>query len=352
MKLNRLITILLGILWFIDGILQFQPGSFTKAFITSILSPNLQGQPLFIQSIINFGIHLFSINSVVMNLGSAIIQILIGLALILPISKQYQRIALYISVAWALVVWGLGEGFGNIFTGMASFYTGAPGSVILYLILAIFLLYPKRFSLDKLPMAAGILFLFGALLNTFPMFWTKDGIQMLFSISMGDSLTSIAGPATYVSHMMASSPVISNDILVLILIFFGFQLFLRPNRIILWSMVIFLALVWWLCQDFGGILTFPGGTATDPNSMPLFILFLLPLFYIKDWSINIAKLPRRMSLDKSKNTRGIVARVVSVFNSGNKPFCSFNRACICPCNSSSRSHRYCNTAGVYRYNAE
>ena len=132
---------------------------FTKAFITSILSPNLQGQPLFIPNIINFGIHLFSINSVAMNLGSAIIQVLIGLALILPVSKQYQRIALYVSIAWALVVWGLGEGFGNIFTGMASFYTGVPGSVILYLILAIFLLYPKRFPLEKLPMVAGILFL-------------------------------------------------------------------------------------------------------------------------------------------------------------------------------------------------
>jgi hypothetical protein len=110
LTLERLVTILLGLLWIIDGILQFQPEMFTKAFVTNILAPNLQGQPFFIPTIIQFGIHLFSMNYLFTNLGSAVVQVLIGLALILPISKKYQKIALYVSIAWSLVVWILGEG--------------------------------------------------------------------------------------------------------------------------------------------------------------------------------------------------------------------------------------------------
>lgn len=305
--LERLVTILLGLLWIIDGILQFQPEMFTKAFITTVLYPNLSGQPFFIPNIIKFGIHLFSINYVLTNLGSAVIQILIGLALILPIQKHYQRIALYISIAWSLIVWILGEGLGNILTGGATFFTGAPGSVVLYLILGVFLLYPKRFPLTKLPRAAGILFLFGAVLNLFPMFWTKDGIQMLFQLSSGDSINAIATPAKYLANSMASSPIISNGILILLLGFFGVQLLLKPKRTVVWSMMIFLVLVWWLCQDLGGIQTFPGGTATDPNSAPLFILFLLPLFYTKNWNINVTKY-----VGKNKMLGNLIAKFASV----------------------------------------
>lgn len=307
LTLQRLVTILLGLLWLIDGILQFQPEMFTKAFVTNILAPNLQGQPFFITNIIQFGIHLFSMNYLFTNLGSAVVQVLIGLALILPVSKRYQRIALYISIAWSLVVWILGEGLGNILTGMASFYTGVPGSVTLYLILAVFLLYPKRFSLTNLPKAAGILFLFGAFLNVLPMFWTKEGIQMLFQFSSADTIKAIAAPATYLSNVMSSSPVISNDILVLLLGFFGVQLLLKPKKIIVWSMVIFLVFVWWLCQDLGGIQTFPGGTATDPNSAPLFILFLLPLFYTKNWNINVSKYVR-----KNKMVANFITKFIAV----------------------------------------
>jgi hypothetical protein len=42
--------------------------------------------------------------------------------------------------------------------------------------------------------------------------------------------------------------------------------------------MLFLFVVWWVSQDFGGIFTFPKGMATDPNSAPLLVLFLIPLF--------------------------------------------------------------------------
>jgi hypothetical protein len=300
-KLNRIITILLGLLWLIDGILQFQPAMFTKTFVSQVLSVNSQGQPLFIPAIINFGIHIASLNYFLTNMGSAIIQVIIGLALIFPLPKQYQRIALYASIVWALVVWAFGEGFGNIFTGMASFYTGAPGSVILYLILAVFLLYPKRFSLYSLPKVAGALFLLGAILNLFPMFWTKSGFtQMLFQMSTNDSLSWISSPAKLLTNILASSPVFSNVALVLLLAFFGIKLFIKPGKVIAWSIVIFSVLVWWFAQDLGGVQTFPGGTATDPNSALLYILFLLPLFYVKDWNIKVAKQHNKESLVTTK----------------------------------------------------
>jgi hypothetical protein len=77
-SVEKIITLSLGGLWLLDGILQFQPAMFTSAFVSTVLSPNLQGQPPIIESIIAFGINLFSSNIFWFNLASALIQILIG----------------------------------------------------------------------------------------------------------------------------------------------------------------------------------------------------------------------------------------------------------------------------------
>jgi len=255
-KLWRTLTIALGGFWLLDGVLQFQPAMFTNMFVSMVLAPNLVGQPGIIASIISFGIRIWSTNLFWFNFVAALIQVVIGALLILPLWTRARdgavRFGLWLSVFWALVIWIFGEGFGNLFTGSASFYTGAPGSALLYAIIALFILDAMNENndapLQKLPGTVGVLFLVGAVLNLAPMFW--------------------------------QSGIMSNLAAVAILACLGIFLILTPNRPVAWVIIVFLVVVWWLGQSFGGLGTFPGGTATDPNSAPFLVLFLLPIFFM------------------------------------------------------------------------
>ena len=267
--LKRTITVCLGGLWLLDGILQLQPAMFTNAFVSTVLAPNLQNQPSTIESIVAFGIHLFSSNIFWWNLASALIQLLIGIILIFPFQEKVQRFGLWLSVGWALVIWIFGEGFGNLFTGSATFYTGAPGSALLYLILALCLIYSFH---RRLPLIAGIVFILGAILNLMPMFWQPTMLSML---TMTPSISAALG--TFGSQGTMICNLIAVDALILL----GFFLIFIANRSVAWITILFLLAVWGIGQSFGGLQTFPIGTATDPNSAPLLILFLLPLFFTR-----------------------------------------------------------------------
>lgn len=266
----------LGVLWIIDAVLQLQPASFTPAFADAILAPNLQGQPSAITPVLAFGIQFFNAYPFTVNLAAAFVQALVGFLLVLPFKEVFKVFALYLSILWGLVVWVFGEGMGNIFTGNASFYTGAPGSVLLYIILAVYLLYPKKVTSSRLPTMAGVILLFGALLQLSPTFWSAGGVQSLFALAASDSVAPSADPARIISDLASQAPVVSNAVLVSLLVIFGALLLLRPGRILVSSVGVFLILTWWLGQDFGGIHTFPNSTPTDPNSAIVLILFLIP----------------------------------------------------------------------------
>jgi hypothetical protein len=282
-RLERILTASLGGLWLVDGILQLQPAMFTSTFAQTVLAPNLQGEPGVIANIVALGIRVWNVNMVFHNWLSAIVQLLIGIlllsVLVLPARSggwsKTRRFALWLSLAWALVIWIFGEGFGLLFTGSATFYTGAPGSALLYAILATFLLYASRDIshdgdeglLKNLPRAAGILFLLCAALNLAPMFWQSTMLSML---AMAPAMSGWLGT------LGAQGTLIGNLIAIDVLACLGIFLIVAPNRRVTWTALIFLVVVWWIGQSFGGIQSFPFGTATDPNSAPLFALFLLP----------------------------------------------------------------------------
>jgi hypothetical protein len=238
---------------------------FTSTFVNTVLAPNLQNQPSIIEHIVSFGIHIFSLNIFWFDLASALIQLLIGILLMFPFQTNVQRFGLWLSIGWALVVWIFGEGFGDLFTGSATFYAGAPGSALLYLVIAFCLLYSWH---KKLPLMAGVIFLLGAVLNLMPTFW-QSGMLSMLSTTPG------------ISHMLGtfgSQGVLYGNILALdILILLGFFLIFIPNRSVAWATISFLIIVWAIGQSFGGLQSFWSGTATDPNSAPLLILFILPI---------------------------------------------------------------------------
>ena len=135
----RTIQIGLGIIWLLDGLLQLQPDMFGPAFANQVILPSAQGQPGFLSSFITHMAHLIAAQPALTNSVFAGIQILIGVGLLV---RETVKPALVLSFVWALGVWALGEGFGMLFTGMASPLTGAPGGALLYAAIGV-LVWPR-----------------------------------------------------------------------------------------------------------------------------------------------------------------------------------------------------------------
>jgi hypothetical protein len=139
-RIARRSQIGLGLLWLIDGILQFQPYMFGKAFVTGVLLPSAAGQPGVIATPITWIAHLIEPDVAVFNAFAASLQVLIGIGLLY---RPTVKTALAISFAWALGIWFAGEGIGMLFTGSASPLTGAPGAALVY-VLAALLCWPRE----------------------------------------------------------------------------------------------------------------------------------------------------------------------------------------------------------------
>jgi hypothetical protein len=123
------LRIALGLIWLLDGALQFQSFMYSKGFLTEVIEPSAEGQPAWIGKPIISAAHFAGHNLTLWNTLFALVQVAIGLGLLF---RRTARPALVLSFAWALVVWWFGEGFGMLFMGMASPLTGAPGAVLLY----------------------------------------------------------------------------------------------------------------------------------------------------------------------------------------------------------------------------
>ncbi len=131
---RRHLQVALGMMWLLDGVLQFQTSMFSKSFATGVLAPNATHQPAIVGQPIIWTAQLFSRQPVICNLAFAGIQLVIGAGLI---ARRTTKTALAASVIWAAGVWWIGEGFGMILTGAASPLTGAPGAALLYALVAI-----------------------------------------------------------------------------------------------------------------------------------------------------------------------------------------------------------------------
>lgn len=91
----RRCQIALGLLWLIDGALQFQPYMFGKSFVTGVLLPSAAGQPNFIGTPITWLAHLVEPHVVLFNAFAAGLEVLIGVGLLY---RRTVRPALAVSV--------------------------------------------------------------------------------------------------------------------------------------------------------------------------------------------------------------------------------------------------------------
>ena len=108
---RRAILSALGLIWLLDGALQLQSFMYSNGFI-EMLRDNATGQPLWLESAIEWGAHIAQRDLTAWNTLFALTQIAIGLGLLY---RPTVKPALVLSFAWAFVVWWFAEAFGMLF---------------------------------------------------------------------------------------------------------------------------------------------------------------------------------------------------------------------------------------------
>jgi hypothetical protein len=282
---RRLLQLGLAAIWLLDGVLQYQPFMFTRAF-GQMLAATATGNPAVIAGPITWAAGIIGHHPVSTNAAFATIQLLLGLGIAW---RPTVRAALAASIPWSLAVWWLGEGLGGVLSGGASPVNGAPGAVIIYALLAV-LLWPAGASaapgaafVAARPAGARIaralwLVLWGSLAyfavtadNR-----TAQGLHdMVAGMAPGEpgwlAWVNRSSAGLLAHHGLAASVVLA---VVLAAIAVGVCLPGRAARAAVVLAVVVSLVIWVAGQDLGGILA---GGATDVNSGLL--LGLLALAY-------------------------------------------------------------------------
>jgi hypothetical protein len=283
---TRGIQITLGLIWLLDGLLQFQSFMYTHAIVTEVFGPvaekqwSIVGGPM--KTIDSFYGH----DLTLWNTLAAEIQCAIGLGLIL--SRKTVKPALLASFGWALVVWWFGEGFGGLTsTTLPSPLMGAPGAVILYAIVGL-LVWPTSKEKGISPADMGPLGDRGGQYAWSGLWLLSAGLWLVnVNRAQGATHEMIKGMAAASPHWLAK---FQNSIgghtgghgitIAVVLAILSVAIALgvwTPQR---WSVLvagIVISLVYWVFgQSLGG--PFWIGHATDVNAGPLFVLLAFTLF--------------------------------------------------------------------------
>jgi hypothetical protein len=273
---TRTAQTLLGLIWLLDGGLQFQSFMYSKGFI-QMLTSMAPGQPHWLGSSIDWAANIAAGNLDLWNTLFALTQCLIGLALLY---RPTVKLGLLGTFAWSLVVWWFGESFGMLFMNMAQPLTGAPG-VLVYALVGL-VIWPRA-KPGGLVGVRGARIIWAALWLVCAYLWllqassaanaTRDminaapsGMSWLSSVQNGFASVAHGNGLVIALILAALSAAIGLGV--------GFN---RGARRLLAAAIVLQLLYWVVGQGFGGI--FEGG-ATDPNAAPLFVLFaytLMPL---------------------------------------------------------------------------
>ncbi len=272
---RRAVQTMLGLVWLLDGALQFQSFMYSHGFI-QMLTQMMPGQPSWLGSSMRWASHIAAGNLDLYNTLFALTQVLIGLGLLY---RRTVRPALAVSFVWALLVWWFGEAFGMLFMNMANPLTGAPGAVLLYGVVGL-IVWPNA-------RPGGLLGVRGAR-TVWAVLWVLMGSLWLLGVnSTANATTTLINAApsgmswlTTVQDGAANAAQGNGLIIALVLAFASFAIGLAVARnwharAFLIAAIILNLAYWVLGQGFGGI--FNGG-ATDPNAGPLFVLLACALY--------------------------------------------------------------------------
>ncbi|MGC2191159.1 MAG: hypothetical protein WA751_02375 [Candidatus Dormiibacterota bacterium] len=272
-----------ALLWLLDAALQAQPTMFTVDFVSNIMKPSIAISPSALGALSTWTLQFISPHIADWNWLFVIVQAAIAVGLITGLLRHDHRLiraGLLLSIAWGIGVWVFGEGTSGVFTGNGTLLTGAPGSVTLYVAIAVLYLLPDRwwqlsgrFCLPRDLLA--LVFLYGAAAQiATPGFWGSRGTAVLIEgqASMAPSwmVASMTPLVTYThAHPVLFNAVFAASLLAVALLLFG----RAPKAIGFLLLGAVLGVMWYWGQAFGGIFS---GMGTDPGSPPLLTLLAVP----------------------------------------------------------------------------
>jgi hypothetical protein len=304
---RRGLEIVLGVLWLLDGALQFQPYMFTKAFFEDILGMANMGLPGPVSTV---DLHIASMllaQPALFNSIFAALQVALGVGLLRRCSANIAR---GVSVAWALGVWVIGEGLGGLGMDGTGLLTGAPGAALLYAVLGVALWPALSSSVGAGPVSGCavlrgqwvrycwlVVWLAVALLEFEPLNHAA-GVPSAQLVDIGQGEPSgIASVNAAVGNVFAGSGLVFAVLLGLCCGFVGIGVLApRTRRVALGAGIALAVLTGLFGQDLGGLFT---GRATDPGTGPLLVLFAISLWPLTDRGSRPPSVSRSGSADES-----------------------------------------------------
>jgi hypothetical protein len=282
---TRGVQIALGVIWLLAGIFQFKSFMYTHAIVTEVFAPAAKGQPSFIGGPMDTIADFYGRDLTLWNTLAAEIQVAIGLGLIL--SKKTVKAALLVSIAWALIVWWFGEGFGGLTSNtLPSPLMGAPGAVILYAIIGL-LVYPTSKEQGISPADTGPLGDRGGLW-AWSVLWVVSAGLWLANVNRAPAATQemIKGMAEASPHWLANFQTSvaghthghgSTIAVVLAVVSVAVAIGVwTPLRWPALAVGVVISIGYWVFgQSLGG--PFWAESATDVNAGPLFVLLAFTL---------------------------------------------------------------------------
>ena len=276
-----MLQLALAAIWMLDAVLQYQSFMLTKAF-GQMLAATAPGNPSVIASPITWNANLVEHHAAVLNGAFATVQLVIAIGIAW---RPAARIALGASIAWSLGVWWFGEGLGAVLTGAASPLNGAPGAVLIYVLIAV-LVWPADRDASApfvaaravgLTVARGIWLAFWAAMVFFTLQsanLTPQGLHDMISGMASGEPGWLASIDNHVATALAHNGVAGSVVLAIAFALIAVSIFLPAPAAKALLVLAFLiaAFIWIVGEALGGLLT---GGGTDPNSGPLLALFAL-----------------------------------------------------------------------------
>jgi hypothetical protein len=280
----RVVQLALAGFWAIDGLLQLQPANFTSQLVLGTMLGNAENQPQPIFDSLVSVSHLLEPLHVELNIAIILVQLALACGLLW---RRTVKATLALSIAWALGVWWLGEGFGGIFAGKATLLVGAPGSAALYALLAL-VGWPTERRVTSTIAAAGalgeratlgawaLLWTGGAILRVAP-FWFSPVYALAgdFQLSLDQEPGWLYRINEALSHFAATAGLPLVIAIAFIEAAIGIGVLTRHRRVFLTAGMLTATVYWAFGQQFAGLLT---GTATDIGAGPAVTLLALTLW--------------------------------------------------------------------------